>query len=159
MIVILRIVPYLRTSLFSWKCEIEEMEPSARNRVESMIQEFKEKFEATDAAESRKKSKQECPINGQVCYKKGDYEGALENFAKHLAAALVDSTDDHEMKASLSANIASCLHMLGEFDDAKASTRVSLPVWEVLKYHLYEIVVPSEQRVVVTRERANQRRP
>lgn len=89
------------------------------DRVEIMLNDFKEEFQTEEGAKRRSTAKSVLADEGQAAYKKQDYEKSLQKFAKYLAAVLLDRSVDNDIEASLLANVGSCLHHLGEDELAK----------------------------------------
>jgi hypothetical protein len=92
------------------------------DRVSDLLRDFSLEFQTDEGAKGRSKSKSVLSDEAQAAYKKQDYEASLQKFAKYLAAVLLDSPIDHEVEASLLANVGSCLHHLGENELAKVRT-------------------------------------
>ena len=83
-------------------------------------------YKATCEAEiktnrQRKRLKNDLTEKAQVCHRTQDYEGSLECFCHLLAAIETDpyTTNADEMRATVTANVASALHFLRAIEEAK----------------------------------------
>ena len=95
-------------------------EDGERDRVSVMIDDFKQQ-DAKYSSGERRDLANRLSEEATYGYRTGDFEMALERFARHLALCEKGYGDNEgeTLKPGLICNIGSCLHLLGEMDLAR----------------------------------------
>jgi len=99
----------------------------------ALIEEYKIKCnEEIKTNRQRKKLKNDLTEKAQVCHRTGNYDGSYDLFCHLLAAIETDpyTTNVSEMRATVTANIASALQFLGQEELAKEIYERSLAEFE-----------------------------